>query len=67
VHHAFLPGHSLRVTVTSSDFPWFARSMNRAGSIATLGDPRVATNSLHHVAAHPSRLRLPVARAAYTP
>jgi putative CocE/NonD family hydrolase len=49
VHHAFLTGHRLRVTVTSSDFPWFAR---------------VATNSVHHAAAHPSRLRLPVARGS---
>ena len=62
MHHAFLPGHRLRVTVTSSDFPWFARSMNRFGSIVTLGDPRVATNSIHHAAAHPSRIRLPVTR-----
>jgi hypothetical protein len=36
--------------------------MNRFGPIAALGDPRVATNSVHHAAAHPSRLRLPVAR-----
>jgi uncharacterized protein len=64
VHHTFLPGHRLRVTVTSSDFPWFARSMNRFGPIATLGDPRVATNSVHHAAAHPSRIKLPVARGS---
>ena len=64
VRHAFLPGHRLRVTLTSSDFPWFARSMNRCGPIATLDDPRVATNSGHHAAAHPSRLRLPVARGS---
>jgi putative CocE/NonD family hydrolase len=64
VHHAFLPGHRLRVTVTSSDFPWFARSMNRFGPIATLGDPRIATNSVHHAAAHPSRIKLPVARGS---
>jgi uncharacterized protein len=62
IHHAFLPGHCIRVTVTSSDFPWFARSMNRFGPIATLSDPRVATNSIYHTAAHPSRIRLPIAR-----
>jgi hypothetical protein len=64
VHHAFLPGHRIRVAVTSSDFPWFARSLNRFGPIATLSDPRVATNSIHHTAVHPSRIKLPVAKGS---
>jgi uncharacterized protein len=59
-HHVFLPGHRVRVTITSSDFPWFARSMNRFGHIAELAQPRVATNTVHHGGAHASRLRLPV-------
>jgi uncharacterized protein len=59
-HHVFLPGHRMRVTVTSSDFPWFARSLNRFGPIANLAEPRVAVNTLHHGGARPSRLRLPV-------
>ena len=58
--HAFLPGHRIRVTVTSSDFPWFARNLNRFGPIASQADPRVATNTLYHGGPHPSRLRLPV-------
>ena len=28
-HYVFLPGHCIRVSITSSDFPWFARSRNR--------------------------------------
>lgn len=59
-HHAFLPGHRIRVTITSSDFPWFARSMNRFGPIHLLGDPRVATNTVYHAPAYPSRIVLPV-------
>lgn len=59
-HHVFLPGHRIRVTVTSSDFPWFARSLNRFGHIADLAEPRVAVNTLHHGGTAPSRLRLPV-------
>jgi len=62
-HHVFLPGHRVRVTVTSSDFPWFARSMNRFGHIAELAEPRVAVNTVHHGGAHASRVRLPVERA----
>ncbi|HEU5423066.1 MAG TPA: CocE/NonD family hydrolase [Nitrolancea sp.] len=60
-HHAFLPGHRLRVTITSSDFPWFARSLNRFGPLKALGEARVATNTVHHGAPSPSRIRLPVA------
>ena len=60
VHHVFLPGHRVRVLITSSDFPWFARSLNRFGPLKDQADPRVATNTIHHDPAHPSRLRLPV-------
>lgn len=63
-HHAFLPGHRVRVTITSSDFPWFARGLNRFGPINTLTDPRVATNTIHHSGVHASRIRLPVARGS---
>jgi putative CocE/NonD family hydrolase len=60
--HAFLPGHRLRLVVTSSDFPWFARNLNRFGRIVDLDDPRVAHNRVHASPAFPSRLRLPVWR-----
>ncbi|MDA8310567.1 MAG: CocE/NonD family hydrolase [Actinomycetota bacterium] len=59
-HHVFLPGHRVRVTVTSSDFPWFARSLNRFGHFAEMAEPRVALNTVHHGGARASRLRLPV-------
>jgi putative CocE/NonD family hydrolase len=58
-HHVFLPGHRIRVTVTSSDFPWFARSLNRFGPVRDQSEPRVATNTVFHGGAHPSRLILP--------
>lgn len=61
IHHAFLPGHRIRVTIASADFPWFARSMNRFGPIKSLGEPRTATNTIHQGSAAPSRIRLPVA------
>jgi putative CocE/NonD family hydrolase len=59
-HYVFLPGHRVRVTVTSSDFPWFARNMNRFGHVVEMGEPRVACNTVHHGGAHASRVRLPV-------
>jgi uncharacterized protein len=63
VHHAFLPGHRIRVSVTSSDFPWFARSMNQFGPLKDQADPLVAINTLHHGGAYPSRIILPVEEA----
>ncbi|MEZ4530282.1 MAG: CocE/NonD family hydrolase [Thermomicrobiales bacterium] len=45
-HHAFLPGHQIRVTVTSSDFPWFARNLNQFGHIRYQSEPKIATNTI---------------------
>lgn len=58
-HHVFLPGHRIRVTVTSSDFPWFARSLNRFGLASQQGEPRIARNVVWHGGRHASRLMLP--------
>lgn len=58
-HHVFLPGHRMRVTVTSSDFPWFARSLNRFGPVRDQSEPRVAINTVFHGGAQASRLILP--------
>lgn len=64
VHHVFLPGHRVRVTITSSDFPWFARSLNRFGPLKNQAEPRVATNTIHHGEPHASRIKLPVRQGA---
>lgn len=60
VHHVFQPGHQLRVTITSSDFPWFARSLNQFGPLKNQSELKVATNTVHHGAPHASRIRLPI-------
>jgi putative CocE/NonD family hydrolase len=59
-HHVFLPGHSIRVTVTSSDFPWYARSMNRFGPVRFQDEPRVARNTVYVGGDYPSRCILPL-------
>jgi putative CocE/NonD family hydrolase len=59
-HHAFLPGHRIRVTVTSSDFPWFARNLNQFGPLKDQSEPLVATNTVHHGGTYRSRIILPV-------
>jgi hypothetical protein len=60
-YHTFQPGHRICVTVTSSDFPWFARNLNRFGPIAGQADPRVARNTIYLGASWPSHIVLPVA------
>jgi putative CocE/NonD family hydrolase len=59
-HHVVPPGHSLRVSVTSSDFPWFARSLNQFGPVHLQSDPKVAVNSVSFGGEFASRLVLPV-------
>ena len=54
------PGHRVRVEVSSSSFPRFDRNLNTGGRNYDETTWRVAKNSIHHTAAHPSRLILPV-------
>lgn len=58
--HTFRTGHRVRLVLASSEFPYFARSLNRCGPIARQADPRTARNTVFHGGARPSRLRLKV-------
>ena len=60
--NVFLPGHRIRLEVSSSNFPRFARNSNTGGEIASeaTSDYRPAINRIFHDAAHPSRLILPI-------
>jgi uncharacterized protein len=60
--NVFLPGHSIRLEVSSSSFPRLARNTNTGGEIAHEGvaDCIPAVNRVYHDRAHPSRLILPV-------
>jgi len=58
--NVFLKGHSLRLEVSSSNFPRFDRNLN-TGEIASSGRNYVsATNTIFHDAEHPSVLTVPV-------
>ncbi|WP_458317063.1 CocE/NonD family hydrolase [Mycolicibacterium brisbanense] len=59
-HHVFLPGHRIRVSVTSSDFPWFARNLNQMGPVVEHAEPLIAVNTVHHGPGTLSRVELPV-------
>jgi putative CocE/NonD family hydrolase len=56
--HTFEPGHRLRITLASAEFPWFARSLNRFGPIRDQAEPRTAHNVVH-LGAGATRLVLP--------
>ena len=56
----FGKGHRIRVEVTSSNFPKFARNLNTGGPNETESEAVVADNSLHHSADAASYIELPV-------
>jgi putative CocE/NonD family hydrolase len=57
---AFKRGHRVRVHVTSSHFPQFDRNPNTGAPFGTTSDVRVAQQTVHHDAARPSHILLPV-------
>lgn len=60
----FLPGHRVRLEVTSSCFPRFARNLNTGEPAATGTRMQMARQRVHHTVKHPSRLILPVIPSA---
>jgi hypothetical protein len=59
----FLPGgHRLRLEISSSSFPRYDRNLNTGGHNYDETTWRTAKNTVHHSAAQPSRLILPVVK-----
>ena len=56
--NVFLPGHRLRVHVTSSSFPRWDRNLNTGDQRSP--DIEVAHQVIHHDAEQPSWIELPV-------
>jgi putative CocE/NonD family hydrolase len=56
----FEAGHRIRVEVSSSNFPRFARNLNTGGNNYDESEGVVAHNTVHHSPEHPSQIRLPV-------
>jgi putative CocE/NonD family hydrolase len=59
--NVFLPGHRIRLDISSSNFPHYDRNSNTGSVISSeaLEDMVVADSTVHHGGAHPSRLILP--------
>ncbi|MEZ4826958.1 MAG: CocE/NonD family hydrolase [Bacteroidia bacterium] len=70
--HTFLPGHKIRLDVSSSNYPRFNRNMNTGGPMYpglngdTLVNPLIATNTVYFNSTHPSSLTLPVTDSLFT-
>lgn len=60
ISNAFLPGHRIRLEVSSSNFPRFDRNPNTGAVFGMEARTISAEQTIHHSAAHPSRLILPV-------
>jgi len=60
--NVFLPGHRIRLDVSSSNFPRYDRNTNTGGVIARESEDQMipAVNRIHHGPSHPSRLVLPI-------
>lgn len=60
LHHTFMPGHRLQVSIRSTAWPFFARNLGGGGDWADETTAYVAMNKLHRGPDFPSRLVLPV-------
>jgi putative CocE/NonD family hydrolase len=58
--NVFLPGHRIRLEISSSNFPRFARNLNTGGPNYDESESRVAHNTVHRSGTHASRIELTV-------
>ena len=58
--HVFLPGHRVRVEISSSNFPRFDRNLNTGDDPATGTRWQTARQSVFHDSRYPSHITLPV-------
>jgi len=58
----FAKGHSIRIEVSSSNFPRFERNLNTGGKNYDESTGVIARNAIHHSKEYPSMVRVPVVR-----
>ena len=56
----FKKGHRIRVEISSSNFPRFARNLNTGGNNFDESEGVIAHNLIHHSKEHPSQIRVSV-------
>ncbi|MDQ0252862.1 putative CocE/NonD family hydrolase [Evansella vedderi] len=60
--NVFLPGHSIRIEVSSSNFPRYDVNPNTGQSLIETTESKKATQTIYHQVDYPSYLLLPVIR-----
>ena len=60
--NVFKKGHRIRIEISSSNFPRFARNLNTGGNNYDESDGVIARNNIHHSSQYPSQIRLPIAK-----
>ncbi len=60
VGHAFLPGHRVRLEISSSAVPFVSANQNTGNPVATDTEWRVAHQTIYHDRQRPSHVSLPV-------
>jgi len=60
--NVFKEGHRIRIEISSSNFPRFARNLNTGGNNYDESDGVIAHNKIHHSTQYPSQIRLPIAK-----
>src|SRR5262249_39660719 len=60
-------GHRIRLEISSSSFPHYARNLNTGKNSNWTSEMEVATQTILHSSRHPSRLVLGVGRAVRAP
>tara|TARA_R110002073_G_scaffold72537_1_gene177268 strand:+ start:255568 stop:257457 length:1890 start_codon:yes stop_codon:yes gene_type:complete len=56
----FKKGHKIRIEVSSSNFPRFARNLNTGGDNFDETESVVAHNKVHHSSKYPSKIEIPM-------
>jgi putative CocE/NonD family hydrolase len=56
----FRTGHRIRLEVSSSNFPRYARNLNTGAKLGTSAEIKTACQTIYHDAEHPSHLVVPV-------
>jgi len=58
----FKEGHRIRIEISSSNFPRFARNLNTGGNNFDEKEGVVAHNKVHHSNEYPSQIRIPIVK-----
>ncbi|NOY47365.1 MAG: CocE/NonD family hydrolase [Chlorobi bacterium] len=56
----FKKGHRIRIEISSSNFPRFARNLNTGGNNYDETEGIIAHNKIHHSSRYPSQIKLPI-------